>query len=297
MVLKIDKENEKISLGLKQTEEDPWESLTSKYPVGTIIEGKVRNLTDFGAFVEVEEGIDGLVHISDMSWTKRVRHPKEMLRKGESVSVQILDIDTQKRRISLGIKQLMENPWPNLADEFPSGRTIEGAVTRMLDHGLIVDLGDDLEGFVPTGHLGIQMPKADKPQYYFKESEQLDLKVIKMDIENRRIVLSLSERLKDLGEEATEAFIAAHPRLDDVAEADQAEGGSSEMLPGDEDLAREAADYAESLGEEAVAAPIVAPEAEVEVEAADEPEPEAEPEADVEPVAEEPADEEDPERT
>jgi small subunit ribosomal protein S1 len=244
MVLKIDKENEKISLGLKQTEEDPWESLANKYPVGTIIEGKVRNLTDFGAFVEVEEGIDGLVHISDMSWTKRVRHPKEMLRKGESVNVQILDIDTQKRRISLGIKQLMENPWPNLADDFPLGRTIEGTVTRMLDHGLIVDLGDDLEGFVPTGHLGIQMPKDDKPQYYFKEEETVDLKVIKMDTENRRIVLSLAERLRDLGDEATQAFLDAHPRLDDVAEADQASGGKSEMLPGDEDLAREAADYA-----------------------------------------------------
>ena len=244
MVLKIDKENEKISLGLKQTEEDPWESLANNYPVGTIIEGKVRNLTDFGAFVEVEEGIDGLVHISDMSWTKRVRHPKEILRKGDSVTVQILDIDTQKRRISLGIKQLTENPWPNLADEFPSGRTVNGTVIRMLDHGLIVDLGDDIEGFVPTGHLGLPMPKQDKPQYYFREQEQLDLKVIKMDIENRRIVLSLGERLHDLGDDALQAFIAAHPRLDEVAAADLAGEHKNEMLPGDEDLAREAADYA-----------------------------------------------------
>ena len=244
MVLKIDKDNEKISLGLKQTEEDPWMTLTQKYPVGTLIEGKVRNLTDFGAFVEVEEGIDGLVHISDMSWTKRVRHPKEVLRKGESVAVQILDIDTQKRRISLGIKQLQENPWPNLADEFPSGREIEGNIIRMLDHGLIVDLGNDLEGFVPTGHLGLQMPKMDKPQYYFKEGETADLKVIKMDTENRRIVLSITERLEDLGADAQQAFIDAHPRLDDVAEADQAEGNKSEILPGDEDLAREAAELA-----------------------------------------------------
>jgi len=250
MVLKIDKENEKISLGLKQTEEDPWESLATKYPVGTIIEGKVRNLTDFGAFVEVEEGIDGLVHISDMSWTKRVRHPKEMLRKGDSVNVQILDIDTQKRRISLGIKQLQDNPWPNLADEYPSGRTVEGNISRMLDHGLIVDLPEDLEGFVPTGHLGLNMPKQDKPQYYFKEGEKLDLKVIKMDVENRRIVLSITERLDELGEEAREEFLAAHPRLDDVAEADAAGGGTSEMLPGDEDLAREAADYARPDDEE-----------------------------------------------
>jgi len=206
--------------------------------------GPFRNLTDFGAFVEVEEGIDGLVHISDMSWTKRVRHPKEMLRKGDSVTVQILDIDTQKRRISLGIKQLQENPWPTLADEFPGGRQVTGTIIRMLDHGLIVDLGDDLEGFVPTGHVGLTIPKEDKPQYYFKEGEELTLVVIKMDVENRRIVLSLSDYLKGLDEAEVQAFVDAHPRLDDVAEADQASGGSSEALPGDEDLAREAADYA-----------------------------------------------------
>jgi len=273
MVLKIDKDNEKISLGLKQTEEDPWLSLAQKYPGGTIIEGKVRNLTDFGAFVEVEEGIDGLVHISDMSWTKRVRHPKEMLRKGDSVTVQILDIDTQKRRISLGIKQLQENPWPTLADEFPSGRQINGTITRMLDHGLIVDLGDELEGFVPTGHLGLVLPKLDKPQYYFKEGEALDVVVIKMDVENRRIVLSISEWLKEQDEAAAQKFIDDHPRLDDVAEADQESGGATEMLPGDDDLAREAAELAaedadvETEAAETEAVETEAAEAEVVVEA------------------------------
>jgi len=244
MVLKIDKESEKISLGLKQTEEDPWLTLQDRYPVGTQIEGKVRNLTDFGAFVEVEDGIDGLVHISDMSWTKRVRHPKEILRKGDTVKVQILDIDTQKRRISLGIKQLIDNPWPNLASQLPVGHTMEGTVTRMLDHGLIVDLEGDLEGFVPTGHLGINLPKSDKPQYYFREGEKLDLKIIKMDIENRRIVLSITERLKDFGPEVLEEFVQNHPRLDDVAAADSENEGQGESLPGDEDLAAEAAAYA-----------------------------------------------------
>ncbi len=243
MVLKIDKENEKISLGLKQTETDPWLTLAERYPMGTQIEGKVRNLTDFGAFVEVEEGIDGLVHISDMSWTKRVRHPKEVLRKGDSVEVQILDIDTQKRRISLGIKQLHDNPWPHLAEDFPVGHTLDGTVTRMLDHGLIVDLGDDLEGFVPTGHLGLTVPKLEKPQYYFREGEAVPLQVIKMDVENRRIVLSISERLKDLEDDATEKFVADHPRLEDVVAADQAAEGKSESLPGDEELAAEAAAF------------------------------------------------------
>ncbi len=244
MVLKIDKESEKISLGLKQTETDPWITLGERYPSGTEIEGKVRNLTDFGAFVEVEEGIDGLVHISDMSWTKRVRHPKEVLRKGESVKVMVLDIDTSKRRISLGIKQLTDNPWPTLAADFPVGHDITGTVTRMLDHGLIVDLGSDLEGFVPTGHLGLNMPKMDKPQYYFREGEAVDLKVIKMDVENRRIVLSITERLKDFGPDATEEFTAKHPRLEDVVAADQSAEGKLETLPGDEDLAAEAAAYA-----------------------------------------------------
>jgi len=244
MVLKIDKESEKISLGLKQCEPDPWLSLTQRYPVGTIIEGKVRNLTDFGAFVEVEEGIDGLVHISDMSWTKRVRHPKEVVRRGDAVQVQILDIDIDKRRISLGIKQLQENPWPTLAAEFPSGREVEGKVSRMLDHGVIVDLPDDLEGFVPLGHLGI--PKLDKPQYYFREGEDVTLRVIKMDVENRRIVLSISERLKD-DRDALQAFIEAHPRLEDVVAAEAAGGGESRPRSAeDDDLADIAAEETES---------------------------------------------------
>ena len=220
MVLKIDKESEKISLGLKQCESDPWVTLIERYPVGSVIEGKVRNLTDFGAFVEVEDGIDGLVHISDMSWTRRVRHPKEILKRGDSMQVQILDIDTSKRRISLGIKQMSENPWPVLAENYPVGHTLEGTISRMLDHGVIVEMGKDLEGFVPIGHLGI--PKLDKPQYYFREDEKADLKVIKMDVENRRIVLSIAERLKDHDEEATEEFINAHPRLEDVVASDAA---------------------------------------------------------------------------
>ena len=226
MVLKIDRDNEKISLGLKQCESDPWLTLHERYPMGMAIEGKVRNLTDFGAFVEVEEGIDGLVHISDMSWTRRVRHPKEMLKRGDSVNIQILDIDSGKRRISLGIKQLQENPWPNLAEQYPVGHTLTGTISRKLDHGIIVEMGKDLEGFVPMGHLAI--PQLDKPQYYFKDGEEVDLKVIKMDVENRRIVLSIAERLKDSDETATEEFIAAHPRLEDVVAAEEVAAAEAE---------------------------------------------------------------------
>ncbi len=263
MVLKIDKQNEKISLGLKQCESDPWLTLIERYPVGSTIVGKVRNLTDFGAFVEVEEGIDGLVHISDMSWTRRVRHPKELLKRGDEVKVQILDIDANKRRISLGIKQMHENPWPTLAEEYPIGRELEGAISRMLDHGVIVAMGDDLEGFVPLGHLGI--PKLDKPQYYLKEGEDVLVKVIKMDTENRRIVLSIGERLKDDGDDALEAFIENHPRLEDVVLADQQaeEAEAKAAIEGDgfEDLKEEAMAEAAAANEEV---------AEVEAEAAPE---------------------------
>ncbi len=246
MVLKIDKSNEKISLGLKQCESDPWLTLNERYPVGSEIEGKVRNLTDFGAFVEVEEGIDGLVHISDMSWTRRVRHPKELLKRGDTVKVQILDIDTGKRRISLGIKQLVDNPWPTLADRFPVGTTLEGEVSRMLDHGVIVEMGDDLEGFVPLGHLAI--PKVDKPQYYFREGDKVELKVIKMDVENRRIVLSIAERLKDFDESAAEEFVTAHPRLEDVVAAEEA--AAAQAAETGEEVRQEATGY-EDYEEEA----------------------------------------------
>ncbi|MBU8869814.1 MAG: 30S ribosomal protein S1 [Gemmatimonadales bacterium] len=257
MVLKIDKDNEKISLGLKQCESDPWLTLIERYPVGSVIEGKVRNLTDFGAFVEVEEGIDGLVHISDMSWTKRVRHPKEVLKRGDSVQVQILDIETNKRRISLGIKQMHENPWPGLAEAYPVGHLLEGAISRMLDHGVIVGMGEELEGFVPLGHLGI--PKLDKPQYYFKEEEEVELKVIKMDVENRRIVLSIAERLKDYDENVAEEFITNHPRLEDVVAAEEAAAAEAEAQEGAESASKEkdsAEDDYSKVAEE-VAAPEV----------------------------------------
>jgi predicted RNA-binding protein with RPS1 domain len=155
VVLKVDKANEKISLGLKQVEPDPWLTLDQKYPPGTKVRGKVRNLTNFGAFVELEEGIDGLVHVSDMSWTKRVAHPSEVLKKGDTVEVVVLSIDKEHRRISLGLKQVSDDPWPELAGQFPSGMEISGTINRLFDRGAIVDLGNGIEGFVPLSQLGI----------------------------------------------------------------------------------------------------------------------------------------------
>src|SRR3712207_8018141 len=148
VVLKVDPSEEKISLGMKQTETDPWTVLPLKYPVGTRISGKVRNLTSFGAFVEIEPGIDGLIHISDMSWTKRVQHPSEVVKKGDTVEVVILNIDQENKRISLGLKQAEEDPWLRIGETYPVGTELTGKVVRLMDKGVVVDIGKDRKSVV-----------------------------------------------------------------------------------------------------------------------------------------------------
>ncbi|MEE8487383.1 MAG: S1 RNA-binding domain-containing protein, partial [Gemmatimonadota bacterium] len=199
VVLRVDEEEKKISLGMKQTEEDPWLALPAKYPPATKITGIVRNLTSFGAFVEVEPGIDGLVHISDMSWTRRVQHPSEIVRKGAEVEVVVLNIDPDQKRISLGLKQTEEDPWYDLVQKYVPGTEWSGSVVRLLDKGVVVDLGQEVEGFVPISHLGVEEELED-PAAKFVEGDQLELKVIESDPINRRIVLSvteLSDEIKD----------------------------------------------------------------------------------------------------
>ena len=191
VVLNVNEEEEKISLGMKQIEEDPWDTLAEKYPPGTIVAGKVRNLTSFGAFVEIEEGIDGLVHISDMSWTRRIHHPSEVVRKGETVKVQVLHIDTENKRISLSIKDLEENPWTGLAEKYSAGVEASGKVVRLLDKGVVVDLEGEVEGFVPISQLGYR--NLENPADKFREGDLLELKVIESDPDNRRIVLSVTD--------------------------------------------------------------------------------------------------------
>lgn len=205
VVLKVDPKEEKISLGMKQIEEDPWLSLPVKYPPGTRIRGKVRNLTSFGAFVEIEPGIDGLVHVSDMSWTKRVQHPSEIVQKGQELEVVVLDVDAENKRISLGLKQLEEDPWGDIAKRFSPGVETEGKVMRLVDKGVVVDLGDDIEGFVPASHAAIE--NAERLGEYFVPGDRLDLRVLESDATNRRIVLEVlapPKRIKD-----REAAVAA----------------------------------------------------------------------------------------
>ncbi|MBN1885645.1 MAG: 30S ribosomal protein S1 [Candidatus Krumholzibacteriota bacterium] len=223
VVLNVDKEHEKISLGLKQLEPDPWKQLEGKYPPGTRLKGKVRNLTNFGAFVEIEDGIDGLVHISDMSWAKRIRHPSEMVRKGDDIEVVVLDIDSDKRRISLGMKQTRENPWSALAKEYGIGTEVDGTISRILDRGCVVELRNDVEGFVPLSHLGIDNLK--KPTEHFEPGAKLPLKVIKMDPQNKRIVLSVNAWLESRGPEEAAEFAGRFPKRELPPEEEAPAGG------------------------------------------------------------------------
>ena len=250
-VLKVDKENEKISLGLKQTEPDPWLTLDEKYPVGSVMSGKVRNLTNFGAFVELEEGIDGLVHISDMSWTRRVNHPSEVVKKGDKVEVKILAVDKDNRRISLGLKQVESDPWPDLADEFRAGSTVKGNVTRLLDKGVIVELERGIEGFIPISQLGLDNLK--KPSDAFRPADELWLKVTRVDPQNHRIVLSAKAYLAELSESEIEEFktkFSNRPPLPESEETPKKSGRAEKDA--DEEIAEiaestEAVESAEAL--------------------------------------------------
>ena len=236
VVLKVDPKEEKISLGMKQIEEDPWLALPLKYPTSTRLTGTVRNLTSFGAFVEIEAGIDGLVHVSDMSWTRRVEHPSEVVRKGEQVEVMVLDVDSDNKRISLGIKQLHEDPWPGLVTRFSKGYETDARVARLQDRGVVVDLGDDVEGFVPGSHTGVPAGALD---HHFQAGDTVSLRVISSDASDRRIVLEVVEpparRRSDAGEEADHSAEAEAAPVPDEAAADTAEPPDDAAEPADAD--------------------------------------------------------------
>jgi len=192
-VLKIDPDDKKISLGMKQLEPDPWDGLMERFPVGTVTRGKVRNITTFGAFVEIENGIDGLVHVSDLSWTKRVKHPSEVVKKGQELDVVVLDIDAANRRISLGHKQVSTDPWNQYADAYPEGTDTDGTVTEVNDGGLVVDLPLGAEAFVPASHLA----RSGRPTDAYAVGDSLELRVIRTDREDREIVLSETAKQRE----------------------------------------------------------------------------------------------------
>ena len=258
IVLSVDKENEKISLGIKQMEPDPWATIDQKYPINSIVGGKVRNLTAFGAFVELEEGIDGLVHISDMSWTKRVQHPSEIMKKGDRVDVKILKIDHENRRISLGVKQLSDDPWPEIAKKHAVGSECLGTVSKVMDRGVVVELDGNVEGFVPTSQLGSK--DINDPTGVFKEGEQIPLKVIEFDRNQHKIVLSVGAYYKSREAAELEEFLTNHPAETTTTMADAMPEELKAQTP--EDAPAEAPAAEETPAEAAPAAEEETPEAE-----------------------------------
>jgi small subunit ribosomal protein S1 len=189
MVLNIDPEQKRISLGLKQTEPNPWFVVQERYPVGSIVRGKVRNFTNFGAFVELEEGIDGLIHISDMSWTSRVKHPSEIFKKGQEVEAVLLDIDPEAERLSLGLKQLSPDPWDEVSRRFYEGQVVEGEVVRLSEFGAFVRLMDGIEGLIHISELDEH--HVEKPEDVVQVGQNVKMKIIKIDIPERKISLSI----------------------------------------------------------------------------------------------------------
>ena len=214
VILSLDKEEKKISLGIKQLEPDPWKSLMEKYPVDSRHIGTARNLTNFGVFVELEPGVDGLVHISDLSWTKKVRHPGEIIKKGEQLEVIVLDVNVESRKISLGHKQVQENPWDKFEETYKPEFETTGRVVRIIDKGLIVELPDEVDGFVPASHLSPS--KIKNVANHFPLEETLPMKVIEFDKENKKIVLSVLNSIKGQSEEEIQDYLNTH-KLDRVS--------------------------------------------------------------------------------
>jgi len=195
IVLAIDTEERKISLGAKQLQADPWDQIEEKYIVGTIVKGKIINVTQFGAFVELEDGIDGLIHVSDLSWTRIIRHPKEIIDKGKKVEVRVLEISRDNRRIALGLKQTKDDPWPELVKQFETGKEVEGEVVRILDKGIILMLDHNVEGIIPFSRQTKRQRKALSLKY--KPGQKISSVVMEVKPEDKKVVLFMEELSND----------------------------------------------------------------------------------------------------
>lgn len=221
VILTLDREDRKMSLGIKQLKADPWEDIETKYPVGSKHTAKVRNFTNFGIFVELEEGVDGLIHISDLSWTKKVKHPSEFTTVGSDIEVVVLEIDKENRRLSLGHKQLEENPWDTYETLYTPGSIHKGKITEMMDKGAVVTLNEGGEGFATPKHV----VKEDGSQA--KQGEELDFKVIEFVKDTKRIILSHSRTFEDEKEEVKAAPKHTNKKQNDAAAINNVAAGTS----------------------------------------------------------------------
>ncbi len=224
VILNIDKDHTKLSLSMKRVNEDPWIALSEKYIENSLHKGTVSNITDFGVFVELEPGVDGLVHISDLSWTKKIRHPSELVKKNQELEVKVLKFDVHARRIALGHKQINQDPWDEFEQKYAVGAETPGQISQIIEKGVIVILPGDVDGFVPVSHL-LQGGVKDIHSS-FKIGDELPLRVIEFDKENKRIILSALEYFKDKNKEEIEAYLLAHPN-----EKKEIEAASAELEP------------------------------------------------------------------
>ncbi len=196
VVLKFDAESNKVSLGLKQLQADPWQNVEELYPVGSRVSGKVVSLTDYGAFVSLQNGVEGLIHVSEMSWTKKVKHPSKVLSVGDTVEAIVLDVDIESKRISLGLKQIEENPWGKLDEKYPLGTKLKGTIRNIADFGLFVDVGGDIDGLVHISDLSYVQNYAH-PSEVFKKGDELEVIVLHIDPENERFSLGVRQLIDD----------------------------------------------------------------------------------------------------
>ncbi|MFP3870073.1 MAG: 30S ribosomal protein S1 [Syntrophobacteria bacterium] len=235
VVLNLNKDNKRISLGMKQVEPNPWDVIGEKYPVGTTIQGKIKNITDFGLFIGIDEGIDGLVHISDLSWTKRIKHPSEFYKKGQEIQAIVLNIDKENERFSLGVKQLTADPWEEIPQRYPVGSTVVGTVTNVTDFGLFVEIEEGIEGLVHVSE--ISKEKIKTPVGLFTEGQEVNARVVNIGKEERKIGLSIKrleeQEEKDSYHEYMNSARAATSNLGQLLK-EELEGRSDNLLGGDD---------------------------------------------------------------
>jgi len=205
-ILSIDKEKERVSLGMKQLAEDPWIRASEKYPIGSRVAGKVVSLTDYGAFVELEEGIEGLIHVSEMSWTRKIRHPSKVVSVGETVESVVLDIKPENRRISLGVKQVIPNPWDLISENYPVGTTIEGKVKNITDFGIFVGIDEGIDGLVHISDIS-WTKRIKHPSELYKKGDMIQAIVLAIEKENERFSLGIKQLQKDPWETVSERYV------------------------------------------------------------------------------------------
>jgi small subunit ribosomal protein S1 len=228
----VNKEEQKISLGLRQLEANPWDEIEKKFTIGSQVKGEIRNMTAYGAFVELEDGIDGMIHVSDLSWTRKINHPSEMFKKGDVVEAEVIDIDKTNQRISLGIKQLSDDPWKNIDQKYKIGDLVTGKVTKLASFGAFVQLADDIDGLVHISQLSEE--HVTKVKDILKVGQEVEARVIKVDKVERRIGLSIKAANyseEDLKRES-EAFDNLRPGEDMVGLEKAFEAAEEDYRPG-----------------------------------------------------------------